>query len=233
MDKANVFAQYLSKVYKNREMPYKEGVGPVISITRNIGCFASPIAEKLVSKINNNLGNENKNRQWSWISKEILEKSAQELKTDPENIAPIFSAKEKSFFEDLATSFISKYYVSDSNIIATIKAVILSYAHVGNIVIVGRASQIISKEIKKSLHIKLIAPLEYRVKQIADKHHLEPKKAKKLVTDTDTQRTNFMKLFMGDTPELNFYDLIINRSKYSEDYIVDLIYKLAQDRNLF
>lgn len=231
MEKENKFVKYLSKTLKAEDIP-KKGGGPVITISRDHGCSAGFIAEKLIQKINEYYISNRKHKKWSWISKEILEKSAEELRTKPEKIAHIFSGGEKSLLEDLSLSFIGKYYISDSNIIATIKKIIRGFAVEGNVVIVGRGSCVVAADIEKALHIKLYAPLEWKIKKISERFGLTRKEALDVIKQTEFKRSEFMKLLLKSKSETDFYDLMINCESYSEDDIVNLIFNLSIDKNL-
>ncbi|TAL68364.1 MAG: cytidylate kinase-like family protein [Bacteroidetes bacterium] len=232
MSGENVFQRYLSKKYKLENLTDR-GAGPVITISREIGCFAGDIAEKLVQRINYEPVTTDSKKKWNWISKEILEKSAEELKIKPERISHIFEAKKKVLLQDLADSLIKKYYVSDSQIIATIHHIIQSFAYEGRIVIVGRAAAVITNEMARALHIKLIAPVDFRIKLLCTNLKVTKKEAKSSIEDYDRKREAFIKFFRGTKPENDFYDVILNRANFDEEKIVDIIYDLAVMKKLF
>jgi cytidylate kinase len=231
MSGENVFQRYLSKKYKIDNLTDKSA-GPVITISREMGCFAGDIAQKLIDRINREIEKEDSKKKWNWISKEILEKSAEELKINPERISHIFEAKKKVLLQDLADSLIKNYYISDSQIIATIQNIIRTYAYQGGVVIVGRASAVITNEIRRALHIKLVAPVDFRVKLLCDNLKVTQKLARKTVEETDRKRESFIKFFRGTKPENDFYDIILNRSKFDEEQIIGFIYNLAIERKL-
>jgi cytidylate kinase len=227
----NVFQKYLSKKYKIDNLTDK-GAGPAITISRELGCFAGSIAEKLVNKINSGIESADSKRKWTWITKEIMEQSAKELKVNPEKITRILDAKKKAIFEDLIDSFIKKYYVSDNQIITTVQNVIRNFAYEGRVVIVGRAGSVITYELSRSLHVRLIAPFDYRVREMSKAEKISLNEAKELVRDTDRKREAFIEFFRGNKPENDYYDVIINRARYDEENVVNIIYRLAEDKKL-
>lgn len=231
MKAENPFKEYLTKKYSQEDMSSNEA-GPVITISRDFGCFAGIIAENLVNKINKLNEESYQKSRWSVISKEILEKSAEELNTNFDKISHIFDAQKRKALQDLSESFIKNFYVSDRLIIKTIKNIIRTYSIEGNVVIVGRAASIIANDIKRSLHIKLIAPIEYRINQIQKNLNVTNKKAKEMIDDIDNKRKLFNEFFSGSKQEINYYDLIINREKFSEDQIEDIIINLAKEKKL-
>ena len=105
------------------------------------------------------------------------------------------------------------------------------YAEQGNCIIVGRAGCIIAKDIHLSMHIRIIAPFDYRVDAVQAKHKLDLDDAYDLVIETDKKRDIFMKFFKGNKPDSEVFDLILNKSKLSDEEIINIIVKLAKLRH--
>lgn len=231
MQKENLLVKYFSRYIHTDILPPTGG--PVITISREYGCFAHEIADGLAEIINTKHDGINGKPYWNIISKEILSRSAEELQTKPEKIEHIFDGKEMGFFEEVVGSVIKNYYVRNSAIIKTVKNVIRSYAWEGNAIIIGRASCVIAADIEKSLHVKLVAPLEYRIGRIAAKYNLNRREASEQVKQVDESRLAFLNFFTGTKPEIEYYDLMLNRSHFTKENIVDIIYKTAEHRGLF
>ena len=223
----NVFIKYLSKKDQKDEAKVTDP-GPVITISRQYGCYATDISKKLAERISKKSPN-----PWDYITKEILEESAKKLDSNVNKIASIFGASEKSFLSDIVVSFSPKEYISDANIKRTIKSVVRAYAVQGNCVIVGRAGCIIAKDIIKALHVKLIAPFDYRKDYIKKHYNLSDKEAQETLIKTDKKREMFMKFFKGNLPDDKIFDLILNREKLTNEEIISTIEKLAEIRGLF
>jgi cytidylate kinase len=222
----NVFVKYLSKkVLKEKAKIFEPG--PVITISRQYGCYATSIATKLAKKLSFVSPN-----PWDFITKEVIEDSAKKLEVEEQHIAHIFGADEKGFLGDLIVSFSNKTYKSDAVIIRTIRSVVRKYAEQGSCVIVGRAGCIIAEDIEKALHVRLVAPFEYRMNNVKNRLKLNEKEATQNVLDTDKKRLNFMKFFRGDKPDDEIFDLMLNREKLTDDEIVETIFSLAEFRKL-
>lgn len=231
MQNENLLVKYFSR-YIHANEPHRTG-GPIITISREYGCFAQEIADGLAEIINNKHNGIHGKTHWNIISKEILSRSAEELQTKPEKIEHIFDGREMGFFEEVVGSVIKNYYVRNSAIIKTVKNVIHSYAWEGNVIIIGRASCVIASDIQKSLHVKLVAPLEYRIGRIAAKYNLNRREASEQVRQVDESRLAFLNFFTGTKPEIEYYDLMLNRSHFTKENIVDIIYRTAEHRGLF
>ncbi len=222
----NILLRYMSG-RANQNNPNKV-IGPVVTLSREFGCYATEIASMLATKLN--VGRSDKMHDWHVVTKEVIEDAAQKLETTPKDIEHIFGADEKGFFGDLVTSFSSKKYSSDSLIKATITKVVQGYSDSGNVIIVGRAGCVITAKKANALHFRLVAPFDYRVKQVANFRHLSQADALELVKEMDEKRNKFMAFFHGDKPDSELYHSIFNRSKMESTEIVDAIYAILISR---
>ncbi len=77
----------------------------------------------------------------------------------------------------------------------TIRKVVRAFAVTGYSIIIGRAGAQITRDIKASLHVRLFAPFDWRVKQIMERHQLTNKVAAKKVKEMDVNREKLIKTF--------------------------------------
>ena len=189
-------SKYIDEWYK--EAPAREIYpGPAVTISRELGCPAKTIAAELVSTLNNIKSSKAKPHPWRWISKEILHESAKHLEADPEQIQHIFEYKKRGVLEDLLLAQSKDYYKSDLKIRATMAKVIRKFANEGNAVIVGRGGVAITRDILKSLHVFLEAPLEWRAVRISAKYDISIEKARRYARNIDKRRARFRDEFQG------------------------------------
>ena len=76
---------YLKKRYGGTESD-KKNEGPEITISREYGCPAKIIAEKVSVMLSEKADKKGIKHHWKWYSKEILEESAKQLQLEPEQI---------------------------------------------------------------------------------------------------------------------------------------------------
>lgn len=202
-----------------------EPPGPVITISRETGCGALPLAHALAQRLNrlNHLNH------WRVLSKEILRESARELNLDPERISKTLKQSDRYTFEEILKAFGDKEYKSEKKIKKTVVEVIHSFAADGFCIIVGRAGNLIASDIKNALHVRLTAPLEYRVKTIMHNNNLPREEAIRFIRRVDEERMTFRKEVAGDSSKLEMFDITINRNEFTTEDIVDLI-ELAVER---
>jgi cytidylate kinase len=223
--------KYMSERLKNDVIKEREP-GPVITISREFGCPAKRIAEKLVENLTRKMYVKGTNIEWKYITKEIMSESAKELDMDPSKIQYVFEYETKSLIDDIIAAQSTKYYKSDRKIRNTIGRVVRNMGCEGYVVIVGRAGVAITRDIPKSLHVHLEAPLEWRVLRTSAKFSMEPEEAERYVLDIDRKRKQFRDYFEGKDTDYTRFDLTFNCMTLSINEIVNIITKAAEVRNL-
>ncbi|MBA4408823.1 MAG: hypothetical protein C0397_05310 [Odoribacter sp.] len=227
----NTMMVYLNKRLHQNDLKYHSAnaqPGPVICISREVGCGGVNIARLLATE----LDKQTNYKKWKVLSKEILEKSARELSMDPAKLRNYLKEADRNLFDDILSAFSEKRYKSNIKIRKTLIDLISSFASDGFYIIVGRAGHIIARNIEKSLFIKLTAPLEWRVKQIMEKNNMNIGEAIDFIEKTEKERQNFIKHISDENVKNVEFDLTINLSRMKVTEVVSLIMFAAQTRGL-
>jgi cytidylate kinase len=104
----------------------------------------------------------------------------------------------------------------DALYIKTLPAIIQELGRRANIVILGRGSQMILKDLPNALHALTLAPLELRIQRYAEREGITPEEACKKVHELDRARIAFhRKFFKVDPNDPSLYDLVIDTSRLS------------------
>ena len=227
----NILIKYLEERYKSAKgQIYNAEYGPVITISRDFGCAANLIANDLAEQLTKR--DVQSTEPWKVISKEILDQSAKELGIDPDKIEYIFKFEKRSAIDEVIEAFSSKYYKSERKIRKTISEVIHTFGERGRVIIVGRAWSTILRDIPNSLHVRIIAPLDYRVEGVSKRHQISLKAARKLTLDMDKKRAILRNDFAGKKINDVDYDLVLNSKTLSLEQMVAIIEKAAEIRKL-
>lgn len=232
---SDILFNYLNRRLKEAEgkdLPPPKEPGPVITISRQSGCSARRLTQKLVEELNKRTRDSKDFREWDYINKELLQTAARELNVKPSEISYVFKYQERNALGDIFASYANKYYKSDRKIRKTIADVIRSIATEGNIIIVGRAGVVLTKDILKSLHISLEAPLEWRSLMISERYDLTFAEAKKSVIEMDKKREKFRESFEGRNTDYTWFDVVFNRMSLTENEIIEAIINLAETKKL-
>ncbi len=202
--------------------------GPVICISREVGCGGVNIAKLLANELDKQCAC----KKWRVLSKEILLESARGLDMEPSKLRNYLKEGDRGIFDDVLSAFSEKRFKSDRKISKTLIDLELSFANDGFCIIVGRAGHIITKDIEKSLLIKLTAPLDWRIKQIMGKNNLNLREAVEFIEKTEKERENFRKHIAGDHSKVEEFDLTINLARMKVENVISLICQASQINGL-
>ncbi|MCX6244815.1 MAG: cytidylate kinase-like family protein [Bacteroidetes bacterium] len=211
----------------------KSGVAkkyPFITISREFGCPSKLIATLLANELNARPGKK-EGPKWQYINKEVVAEAAKELDLEPQKIRHLFNAEQIGILDDILSSF-SSNYKSTHQIKKTINEVINGFSERGNIILVGRAGVAITQGKPHALHIRLMAPVDWRIECVCVHEKVSKSEAVSLVMDLDKKRTALIHLFLGRKPEPTLYDLIFNCKTLTKEEIVHAIIKLMETRKM-
>lgn len=110
-----------------------------------------------------------------------------------------------------------------------VKRVILEYAQIGDVIIVGRGGQVVLKDFPNVLHVRIHAPAEWRILRLTERLGLDQKEAERQIRQGDRERARYLKHFYnvkGDDPDL--YHLVVNTGKVPIDLATQIICDAAQ-----
>lgn len=210
--------------------------GPVVTISREPGCSAQRIAIKL-SKILTGysyMSDTKTDNLWKWVSKDIVKDAIVEMDAEVSKCNSNYHDEFKKHLKDVVQAFSKELAgnVNDPKILDTIKNVICKLAVDGRCIIVGRAANVILKDLPNKLSIKLEAPKEWRVNRIMQLDNLSLTEAEKYINERDMQREQFIKLISGRNPNNNDFDIIFNYANMLDDQIVDAIVNVLRNKKI-
>ena len=227
----NVFEKYFNEALQDK-IPKLIETGPYISISRDFGCQANVIAQRLSKELTRRCKEFGKGKDWKWINKSILEESSKALKLSPSKIEYVFHSKDKTMMDDIVSAMATRYYKSDKKIRNTIIEVIRSIAKTGYVIIVGRGGVAFANDNPLSFHIKLTAPIEWRVDKINKNYNKSLEAATKYILETDKERKFLIDNFMGFKTDNSIFDIVFNRKTMTENEIVTTIISLLKMKNI-
>jgi cytidylate kinase len=136
-----------------------------------------------------------------------------------------------SGLEDFLSSLIRKKYFHPESYQHHLFKVIGSVARHGRVVIVGRGGNFILPSAER-LAVRVIAPLETRIRNVAREYGCTLEVAEKRVRQRQARRREFVRrAFHQDIDEPHHYDLVINTGQVSLDTAVEAIVAVHAHRN--
>lgn len=195
---------------------HKHKMRQTITISRDYGCEAYPMAERLQVLMEKKSG-----ETWLIMDKALLD----EVARDPSLSATVLnSLGEKSRFLDEILATFSSRWKSEKDHFRALCRHVLSLAEQGNVIIVGRGSSIVTQPLKNCFHFRLYASSGFKVRSLMRRAGIDAEEAEKIIARKQRQRDNFIRDFLDqDAHDLSFYHLVFNNDKNNADTIARTI----------
>ena len=113
----------------------------------------------------------------------------------------------------------------------TMRKVVEAALTSGHVVIVGRGSQMLLKERRDILHVRVVAPLAQRITYVMQREALSHEDAQTRIHYKDSGRVRYLQTqYQQDPANSLLYDLVINTANLSLDGAVQLIHAALVDK---
>lgn len=121
--------------------------------------------------------------------------------------------------------------VSDSLYMKTMTAIIRDLGERGDIVVLGRGSQMILRDLPGALHVLTLAPAELRIERLANREGISQEEAERRLKDSDRGRVAFYRKFWKvDVNDSTLYDITFETSRLTYEAGAELVAAAARAR---
>jgi cytidylate kinase len=194
-----------------------------VTISREYGSGGGEIASRLATRLG-----------WYLIDHEIVVRVAQELHISVEE-AEEYDERGESTVSQILNSmgtiyptmftFVNEPVVPDSKMYReALSRVVNAAVATRHAVIVGRGAQVLLKDWRDVLHVRIIAPLEKRIVYVMQREKLDREQARSRISLKDHDRMRYLQTEYNQRPDnALLYDLVVNTSILELDSAVDLI----------
>lgn len=178
---------------------------PTITVSRQFGAEAFPLAETLQSLLEKKTGD-----AWTIFDKALIEKVSQET-TLSENLLTNMGDASKAF-DALVTMIPGLSTHRDAY--QVLARYVIRIAMDGNAIIIGRGGAILTQHLPNCFHFRLEAPLEYRTRSVQQRLNITYGEAKALVVENQNTRERFIENLLNiSISDTRFYHAVFNSSK--------------------
>jgi hypothetical protein len=113
-----------------------------------------------------------------------------------------------------------------------VESILYTYALKDNVTIVGRGGNYLFADIPHVLSIRLIAPLDLRIKRMMQTEGIDEKTAKAEISRIDSTRNNYIKKNYGKNwNNDNDYDMVFNSANETYEEISGLLVEMLAERD--
>lgn len=199
-----------------------------ITISREYGCQGFKVAKELEDLFNAENPDDSSKSPWLVLDRKLLEKLAEDSgfsKTDVEQVAGT-----SPIFQSLISMFMGTHRAEQFEVFSYTKKAVRHFAQVGNCIIVGRGGASMTQDLSNCFHFRLVAPFEFRVKNIMELKGLSRIDAEADIINNQKNRDDFIQHFTQDSmSDPTLYNLIINNERYTPSQIATIIQQVIQD----
>lgn len=199
-----------------RDEQEAHGRRDIITISRQRGSGGTIIGKMVAKQLD-----------WHFYDRELIDQVAKHMNTDPREIEAHDEQAPRSV-QTFILQLLEKGHPSETQYLRGLLEVLRQIRTSGNAVIMGRGANLV---IPHALCIRVVAPLEKRLKRIADLDQMTPVQARREVLTVDRERTQFVRAyFKADSTDPCLYDLVINTAATNLEHAADLVITALRNR---
>ncbi|HVM59776.1 MAG TPA: cytidylate kinase-like family protein [Verrucomicrobiae bacterium] len=199
---------------------------PFVAISREFGCEALPLAQHLVQTLNERCL---PSVPWVAYDRELLDKVSEELHIQ-RAILEMLDGQRRDEMSELFDNIINRK-VDDALVVRKLAEVIRTLAVHGHAVLVGRGSSLVTQDLRNGVHVRLVAPREWRIHTVAARRNLTLGEARKMVDEGEKQRSHYISTYFVLDHGFPFHhDLVIDNSRFNLVQIVEIVFAALEAR---
>ncbi len=201
-----------------------EEVAPFVTISRQTGAYGITISKGLCECL---MKQDRKSKQpWAVFDEGLLKKVREEYKL-AETALPYLPKDKVKQIQDISNE-IFHYHPTENALVKESVKTILHLAQLGHVILVGRASNVITAKLAGGIHIRLVSSFDKRVEHIEEFYPMLAKEAKEYIYVEDATRKDYLERFFGKNIEDPLlYDAIINVDRLEPKEVIQIIAQIV------
>lgn len=204
------------------------GAAPFITISRMAGAGGNTLAQHLAQRLNE--GQEG-DAGWRVFDRELVELIARDHDISESLVATFGDTGRSWLTEALSGLQFSGNAPSEVKLYRKVAESVLALARMGRSIIVGRGGMFITQSLAGGTHLLIVAPLEHRVRHMAELRKTTDAEAARYVRETDANRAEFYRRNWPDSPHgPESFTLTLNSAKMDEQEMAEAVLPLVKAR---
>jgi cytidylate kinase len=192
---------------------------PAITISRMAGAGGRDVAVNLAEFLQVHVPGA---APWTVFDRNLVAKVLEDHHLQ-KRIGNFMSEKHKSLFTDMIEEMFG-LHPSNWTLVHGTAETILQLAKMGNVIIVGRGGNIVTRGLENVFHVRLVGSFEKRVKHVEDADNLDHDYAVELIKHEDNGRKRYLREnYHKDIDDPLLYHLIINTDRINHEAAAHLI----------
>jgi cytidylate kinase len=203
----------------------------LITISRQYGAGGSEVAARVARAL-----------EWRVVDNELVERVAARAGLAPEDVAER-EERVPTFIERLARTLVAATpelvvppeaggtasSLSEDDLVRVTELVVEEVAAEGRVVLVGRAAPAVLARERDAIHVKIVAPREWRVRAAAERLGVSLEEAGRVTEDTDKMRARYHRQhYHRDWSDPTLYHMMLNTAALGLDGAVEVVVARAR-----
>lgn len=200
------------------ELEAQAQVRPVITISRETGAGAVTIAQRVAEVMQQMKPAD----QWAVFDREL---AAEVLKTHnlPERLAEYMAEAKQSEIKDFVGQVVG-LHPPLWTLVEKTNETIRRLAGSGNVILVGRGGNCVTKNLPQAFHVRLVCDLDKRVERVMETYEVDAAGARRLIEVKDRERREYVSHnFSRNIEDPLDYHLVMNTGAISDEEAAQLI----------
>ncbi len=203
------------------------GRGPFVTISRQAGAGGNSLAKEILRQLREREGPLLSG--WQSFNQELCKKITEEPGLNV-SLKSLLDSEYHSEIEDMLEEIVTGSSPQDA-VNKKIFELMRTLAVFGKAILVGRGGVCLTRDLPLGVHVRLVAPLEVRVKRMGGLLGLNPKKACELVKTQDRARAKFVKRYFDrDIEDALLYDAVWNTGTTPIDQIAKAVVGMIESK---
>ena len=203
----------------------------LITVSRQYGAGGSEVATRVAGTLG-----------WRVVDNELVERVAARAGLTPEDVAQR-EERVSTFIERLARTVVAATpelvmppeaggtapTLSEDDLVRVTERVVEEVAAEGRVVLVGRAAPAVLARERDAIHVKVVAPRDWRVRAVAERLRVPSEEAARLTDETDRNRARYHRQhYQRDWSDPANYHLTLNTAALGLDGAAEVIVSRAR-----
>jgi len=200
---------------------------PFLTISREACAGATALGEHLVPLLDRQIREEG--RSWIFLNKDLITHALTKHQL-PERLGKFLPEDRVSEIKALIGELIG-LHPSIWELEHKISEAILQLAQLGQVILTGRASHLITRSLPGGFHLRLVASLDVRIKRMMVLKQCAEETARNVLLSTDQARHRYVQSnFQQAIEDPHSYDLVINTDHITPAHTAHLVVCAMRDR---
>ena len=185
----------------------------LITISREYGAGGAEVARRVADALG-----------WRLVDNELVDRVAQRAGLSPEDVKER-EERVPGFVERLARTLVAATpelrpppqaegtvpKLQEGDLVRITQSVVAEVAAEGQVVLVGRAAAAVLASERDALHVRVVAPRDFRIRAIAQRLGVPPNEAEKILDETDRSRARYHRqYYQRDSRDPVGYHMVLN-----------------------